>query len=86
MLKYPPLCLSNNRQNTDGESKSGLYGLFSHEFLWQGNSITISPTHEIHAAVDADQRTSVHVADHPVVLNRQVAAILGTPGLAPVRC
>lgn len=84
MLKYPPLFLSNSRQNTDGESKSGLYIRFSHEFLRQANSNTNSPAHEIHAAIDADQRTSVHVADHAVVLNRQVAAILGTSGLPPV--
>lgn len=44
------------------------------------------PAHKIDASVDSDQSTCVHVTDHAVVLDGEVAPRLGATGSSRMNC
>lgn len=54
------------------------------DWEWPENS-NDSPAHKIDTAVDSDQCTCVHVADHAVVFDGQIAVRLVSSGLAIAR-
>ena len=79
------MSLSRRRQKSDGESKSGLQKGGSHivttlPFPASQHERTCSPAHEVKAPVYTDESTSMHVAYHAIVLDREVAPSLDTPG------
>lgn len=74
--------LSNRRQKTDGESKSGLRGIQP-----QYSEVDMEgclPAHEVHTSIHADQGTGVHVPNHAIVLNWEIPPGLGSPSTSTV--
>lgn len=70
MKKWPPLFLSSKRQKTEGESKSGLKVIG--QCIIQNTFQLYSPAHIVNTSINSHKCTSVHIANHSIVLDGEI--------------